>query len=125
MVKLAYKAIRANRTLIKVDRFYPSTKTCSCCGSKQAMKLSDRTFNCINVNCGLSIDRDLNASLNILKEGLRILIEQIKTGKWFPEESVEISHIHNNLEIDNMWRIEKPVMEKKQKLHSIDLTVKS
>ena len=125
MVKLAYKAIRANRTLIKVDRFYPSTKTCSCCGSKQAMKLSDRTFNCINVNCGLSIDRDLNASLNILKEGLRILIEQIKTGKWFPEESVEISRIHNNLEIDNMWRIEKPVMEKKQKLHSIGLTTKS
>ena len=123
MVKLAYKADRANRTIIKVDRFYPSTKTCSCCGSKQPMKLSDRVFNCIS--CGISIDRDYNASLNILKEGLKILLELIKTGKGFPGESVEISQIHSNLEIEDMWRIEKLDNSKKQKLLSYGLTTLS
>ena len=47
-----------------VDRFYPSSKTCSCCGSvKKDLKLSDRTYTC--TNCGLIIDRDKNASINL------------------------------------------------------------
>ena len=47
-----------------VDRFYPSWKTCSCCGSIKAdLKLSDRTYTC--VNCELEMDRDKNASINL------------------------------------------------------------
>lgn len=47
-----------------VDRFYPSSKLCSCCGHiKKDLKLSDRVFTCSN--CGLEIDRDFNASINL------------------------------------------------------------
>ena len=65
---LTYKAERAGIKLIIADRFYPSSKTCSCCGAvKQDLKLKDRTFIC-NA-CGLEIDRDLNASLNLCRLG--------------------------------------------------------
>jgi putative transposase len=48
-----------------VDRFYPSSKTCSCCGSvKKDVKLSDRTYTC--TNCGLILDRDKNASITLM-----------------------------------------------------------
>lgn len=48
----------------KADRFYPSSKLCSCCGYiKRDLKLSDRTYTCSN--CGNVIDRDLNASINL------------------------------------------------------------
>lgn len=51
--------------LRQVDRFYPSSKLCSCCGQKKAdLKLSDRTYKC---DCGNEIDRDLNASINLLQ----------------------------------------------------------
>ena len=54
------RGIRFNQ----VSTFYPSSKLCSCCGYKNVnLKLSDRIFNC--PSCGLSIDRDLNASLNL------------------------------------------------------------
>lgn len=50
-----------------VDRYYPSTKTCSYCWNiKGEMKLSERTYHCDN--CWALLDRDINASLNILKE---------------------------------------------------------
>lgn len=51
--------------LRQVDRFYPSSKSCSCCGQKKVdLKLSDRTYKC---DCGNEIDRDLNASINLLQ----------------------------------------------------------
>ena len=57
---------------IKVDRFYPSSKICSHCGNIQAeLTLSDRTYHCRA--CGTTIDRDLNAALNLRKEGERKL----------------------------------------------------
>ena len=57
---------------IVVDRFYPSSKTCSNCGNvKQDLTLSDRTYHCHS--CGFSIDRDLNAALNLRNKGLDIL----------------------------------------------------
>ena len=65
---LTYKAERAGIKLIVADRFYPSSKTCSHCGAiKQDLKLSDRVFTCNE--CGLEIDRDLNASLNLCRLG--------------------------------------------------------
>ena len=61
---LKYKCEWNNIELLIADRFYPSSKMCSCCGNiKKDLKLKDRTYNCIN--CGLTIDRDYNASLNL------------------------------------------------------------
>ena len=61
--KLQYKCKINGIELRVVDRFYPSSKTCSCCGFiKKDLKLSDRVYNC---DCGLNMDRDLNASINL------------------------------------------------------------
>ena len=65
--QLKYKC----NSFIEVDRFYPSSKTCSNCGHINAeLTLADRTYHC--PSCGYTINRDLNAALNLLKEGLRI-----------------------------------------------------
>lgn len=62
--KLANKCREYDIELRIVDRFFPSSKTCSCCGSiKQDLKLSDRTYKC--ESCGMELDRDYNASLNL------------------------------------------------------------
>lgn len=69
---LEYKSRWYNRQLVFVDRFYPSSKTCNYCGYiNKTLKLSDRQWIC--PNCGNIIERDYNAALNILNEGLRIL----------------------------------------------------
>ena len=61
--KLISKCKQNNIELRIVDRFYPSSKTCSNCGKiKKDLKLSDRIYKC---DCGLAIDRDLNASINL------------------------------------------------------------
>ena len=67
---LEYKLSDRGKTLIKVDRFYPSSQLCSCCGNRKKLELSERKYICI---CGLEIDRDLNAAINIKNEGLRLL----------------------------------------------------
>ena len=64
--KLINKCKERNIELRIVDTFYPSSKTCSCCGSiKKNLKLNDRIYKC--GNCGLEIDRDYNASINLEK----------------------------------------------------------
>ena len=61
--QMEYKCEFNGIKFVQADRFYPSSKTCSCCGSiKKDLKLKDRVYKC---NCGLSIDRDLNASINL------------------------------------------------------------
>lgn len=53
------------------DKWFPSSKTCSCCGQvKGSLSLSERIFRC---DCGFVADRDWNASINIKREGLRLL----------------------------------------------------
>ncbi len=64
---LTYKA----KKLIKVDKWFPSSKTCSACGIKNPdLTLKDRTFIC---TCGNIIDRDYNAAINIKQAGLAML----------------------------------------------------
>ena len=66
---LEYKARWLGKTVLKIDRFYPSSKTCGCCGFKNdGLTLSDRTWTC--PQCGTFHDRDLNAASNILRGGL-------------------------------------------------------
>ena len=65
LFQLEYKA----QKLIKVNRFFPSSKMCSNCGhKKENLELSERTYTC--EACGFSIDRDLNAALNLMKSGM-------------------------------------------------------
>ena len=63
-IKLINKCKERNIELRLVDTFYPSSKTCSCCGNvKKDLKLKDRIYKCDK--CGLEIDRDYNASINL------------------------------------------------------------
>jgi len=69
---LEYKAKFLGKTIVKIDKWFPSSKTCSCCGNvKSELKLSEREYKC---DCGFALDRDLNASINIKREGYRILV---------------------------------------------------
>ena len=66
--QLEYKTARTGATLHVIDRWYPSSKTCSKCGRVKAkLSLSERVFHCDG--CGLVIDRDLNAAINIKVAG--------------------------------------------------------
>ena len=68
----ATKMAGVNGQAILVDRFFPSTKMCSGCGHvKKRMPLKYRTYICLQ--CGLHIDRDLNAAINLEREVRRIL----------------------------------------------------
>jgi len=70
--QLQYKADWYEKTIVKIDEFYPSSKTCSCCGNKlNELTLDVREWTC--PNCGVVHDRDINAAKNILKEGLNKL----------------------------------------------------
>jgi putative transposase len=69
---LAYKAVGAGRQFVAVAPAYTS-QTCSTCGRRQKMALADRTYRCSC--CGLALDRDHNAALNILGLGLQAIGE--------------------------------------------------
>lgn len=68
---LNYKAEWNDKTVVKIDRFYPSSKNCHVCNTiKQDLTLKDRTWTCRS--CGTTHDRDVNAALNILEQGLKV-----------------------------------------------------
>jgi putative transposase len=69
--QLAYKALWYGRTLVRIDRFWPSTKTCGACGTTgHVLTLADREWTC--PDCGTTHDRDINAARNILAAGLAV-----------------------------------------------------
>lgn len=65
--QLEYKCSRYGSELLIADRFYPSSQLCSGCGFQQKMPLKVRVYEC--ANCGLSIDRDFNAAINLCNWG--------------------------------------------------------
>ena len=68
---LEYKLNEQGKELIKVGKWFPSSKKCSNCGVvKVSMLLSERVYRC--ENCGFTVDRDLKASYNIRNEGMRL-----------------------------------------------------
>ena len=69
---LSYKLSERGKSLVKVDRFYPSSQLCYSCGEKQKMPLSERTYRC--PHCGYIENRDINAAKNIEREGLRLAL---------------------------------------------------
>lgn len=67
-----YKSLEQHRQYIKIGTFYPSSKLCHCCRFKyKGLKLKERFWTC--PECGTYLDRDENAAINILQEGLKIL----------------------------------------------------
>lgn len=77
---LEYKCRWYGKELSVIDRFYPSSKTCSKCGwKKEDLTLSDRIFKC--EKCGIKIDRDLNAAINIERVGVDILYNRTQRGE--------------------------------------------
>ena len=71
---LEYKLSDRSKYLVKVDKWFPSSQICHCCGTlhPEMKNLVIRTMKC---DCGLTISRDQNAAINILQEGLRLLTE--------------------------------------------------
>lgn len=68
--ELEYKSAMYGTTVELVDRWYPSSKTCSNCGNIQSMPLKERVFHC--QNCSAIINRDLNAAINLAHYSLVI-----------------------------------------------------
>ena len=69
---LEYKLMFLGKQFLKIDKWFPSSKTCSKCGNiKEELKLSERSYKC--ECCGIEIDRDYNAALNIKNIGKEML----------------------------------------------------
>ena len=69
---LEYKLANRGKYLVKVDKWYPSSQICHCCG-KRHPEMKDLKIRTMRCECGYVMDRDRNAAMNIKKEGLRIL----------------------------------------------------
>jgi len=83
-----YKANWNDKTVVKINRWYPSSKTCNVCGYiNQDLNLSDREWTCKN---GHKLDRDLNAAKNILNEGLKIYRRELAITK--VERKLDVSN---------------------------------
>jgi putative transposase len=88
--QLEYKGKWYGKNIIKIDRFYASSKTCSNCGNKlDQLDLSVRQWTCSN--CGESHDRDVNAAINIMKSGMGS-----------PEVPVEMSAIAESMKQESL-----------------------
>ncbi len=91
--QLEYKTQLYGSKLVIVDRFYPSSKTCSSCGEKKSsLSLSQRVFQCNN--CGFECDRDLNAAINLKQEAARLVVlacglDSADTSRWKQEEKAD------------------------------------
>ena len=74
LTMLKYKLDERGKGLIRIDKWYASTKTCSRCGQVRMMPLSERRYEC---SCGLSMDRDFNAAINIRNRGYEIYLKAV------------------------------------------------
>ena len=90
VLKLEYIASKYGVVVHKIDRFYPSSKTCSCCGHiYRDLRLSERSWVC--PECHSMLDRDLNASINIYRKGVSDLGSDSKTLVGFPLGAVTLA----------------------------------
>ncbi len=69
---LEYKLSERGKFLVRIDKWYPSSQICHCCG-KRHPKMKDMSIRTMKCSCGLKMDRDHNAAINILNEGLKQL----------------------------------------------------
>lgn len=101
---IKYKSEQKHRVYLKIDRFYPSSKLCHKCGFKyKGLKLDERFWTC--PECGTYLDRDENAAINILNEGLKILNTKYPDGTGESDVLVISKPIdtgyNSNLELEN------------------------
>jgi len=88
--QMEYKALRYGTQIVLVDRWYPSSKTCSCCGWKKAdLKLSERTWAC--ESCGVIHDRDENAGTNLGHKVFEVFPDLLPGGSPESDASPETS----------------------------------
>ena len=69
---LEYKLQDRGKFFVKVDKWYPSSQICHCCGARHP-EMKDLSIRIMRCSCGLLMNRDQNAAINIKNEGLRIL----------------------------------------------------
>ena len=102
--QLEYKSSWYGRTFHKIDRWYPSSKTCNCCGHKMGnMTLDIREWTCSS--CGTHHDRDLNAAKNILDEGLRDLYGFTSDELADYRRGEEVRHANTGAFLDEAFRL--------------------
>ena len=100
-----YKAKMYGKEIKYIDRYYPSSKTCSNCGNiKNDLTLKDRIYKC--PNCGLEIDRDFNASLNILRQAMSE-VKHEENHKQIDLNNLTFLKISNINQLDSMNRESK------------------
>jgi putative transposase len=93
--QLTYKTTRHGGTLIVADRWFASSKTCSCCGwVKPKLSLAERTYVCGNDSCHLRVDRDLNAAANLAARGEAQLAVRTQVGDRHPGGPSEDPGLH-------------------------------
>ena len=75
--QLSYKSKNKNKYFYQIDEYYPSSQECNHCGNidKRYKDIKERTYKCFK--CDNILDRDLNASLNISYEGLKLYMKEI------------------------------------------------
>ena len=92
---ISYKALEQHRQYVKIGTFYPSSKLCHCCGFKhKGLKLEERFWTC--PQCGTYLDRDENAAINILQEGLNILSRDTVGSMGDDESSKPVDTVDNS-----------------------------
>ena len=77
--QLAYKTSWYGSELVVVDRFWPSTKRCSACGNVKEVGLDERVYECVRGECGLVLDRDLNAARNLVTYSVTVAVSEPET----------------------------------------------
>ena len=93
--QLTYKSARHGGTVIVADRWFASSKTCSGCGwVRPKLSLSERTYVCSNLSCGLRADRDVNAAANLAAWGEAQLAGLSQVGDRHPDGPSEQSAVH-------------------------------
>lgn len=77
--QLEYKSKAKGKYFYKISQYYPSSQICSICNNKNSIykNLNERTYSCKKCHC--TMDRDLNASINIMFEGLKKHIQEMHT----------------------------------------------
>ena len=104
--KIEYKAQWKGVKVVKIDQFYPSSKTCSVCNwKKNDLTLKDREWTC--PKCGAHHDRDLNAAKNILAWGRRFVALSDGTSDYSRGDEVKLKRVKSTRNVSSAKRLKE------------------